>query len=153
MFKLWQQNNAFLFVRIRAGNDRAGFAVIGVERQVRAIGRDVNHVARFGLHHILKVFAPIHARPSRELINRGFVGLMFMRLGPAARWDREDVHTYARTAHCFAGDTFKIIKSLFPGVRLSGTQFTTIKTHDFALLSGLNLGTLQMGEETCQATR
>jgi hypothetical protein len=86
-FKLRQQDNAFLFGGVGAGDDRRDrFGLAGVVRQVRNISWDVEEIPGHHNRVVLKALAVPHVRDAVQRVDRSLVTRVLMRKGaPAGR--------------------------------------------------------------------
>lgn len=124
--QLRQKHHALLLVRVGAADDSRRRSGAGVEGQVGHACWDVEEVSGHHLHPMLQPLAPVHHRDTLQHVDRGLVRRVFVRLGAAARRDRQQVHADAGRAHGFGGNPGVVGKALLAIKGIGRAQFLAL---------------------------
>jgi hypothetical protein len=109
-----QQDDAFLFVGVGAGDDGDGaFRGARVVGQVGHVRRDVEEVCGPEQDVVLELMAVPHGAYSAEHVDRALVGCVLVGFGSAAGRDGKQLHVDGLGANRFRGDGRGIHEALF----------------------------------------
>jgi hypothetical protein len=108
-----QEHDAFLLVRIGAGDDRGRrLGLAQIVRQVRHVGGNVDEVALAVDHVLLEPFTVPHADVAAQHVDGGFMLFVLVRLRPRAGRDRHELHMDGGGADCLGRDRRGVGKAL-----------------------------------------
>jgi len=122
-FQLRQQDNAFLFVGVRASdNCRDRFGVARVVRKVWHVGRDIEEIAGPHDRVVLKTLAVPDVRGAAQRVDRSLMGRVLMHKGAAAGRNREKLHVDCLRANRLRRNADSVLQTLFADERLAGSK-------------------------------